>query len=225
MFRKPFNGYWCISQEFGNKDVPDNAPYKVHNGVDIACPKMTPIMHVNDGQVIFAGVDPSASKYQGGYGNLIRTKHADGFESYFGHLESIVSKTGQMVKKGDLAGYSGATGFCTGPHLHYGLLENSVWVDPTLYYEPEVSFKTEEKFAIGTKLIVQEDMYPNFRSAAGLDGIKIGELAPGTVIEITGAPNEKDSLTWYPFKIVSLEGLWIARADQTGANLVDPPIS
>lgn len=202
-FRKPFDGYWCISQEFGNKDVPDKNVYTVHNGVDYACPKLTPILHVNDGTVIFAGTDPDAAKYQGGYGNLIRTKHTDGFESYFAHLDSFASKVGQTVKKGDLAGYSDTTGFCTGPHLHYGLLLNGVWVDPTLYYEDEVAFKIEEKFSIGTKLVIQDDMYPNFRSAAGIDKIKIGTLTPGTVIEITGAPNEKDSLTWYPFKIVS----------------------
>ncbi|MFA4807633.1 peptidoglycan DD-metalloendopeptidase Csd1, partial [Helicobacter pylori] len=58
-------------------------------------------------------------RWNGGYGNLIKVFHPFGFKTYYAHLNKIVVKTGEFVKKGQLIGYSGNTGMSTGSHLHY----------------------------------------------------------------------------------------------------------
>jgi murein DD-endopeptidase MepM/ murein hydrolase activator NlpD len=64
--------------------------------------------------VSFAGVN-------GGYGNLIRIRHHDGYETRYAHLRAFASgvRAGTRVQQGDIIGYVGATGLATAPHLHY----------------------------------------------------------------------------------------------------------
>ena len=78
---------------------------------------------MNDGKVIFSG-------RMGGYGNVIKIKHPDGYMSLYAHQSRLRAKRGQTVKKGQIIGYVGSTGRSTGPHLHFGLKKNGRWIDP-----------------------------------------------------------------------------------------------
>jgi murein DD-endopeptidase MepM/ murein hydrolase activator NlpD len=63
---------------------------------------------------------------------MVRLRHASGYETYYLHLSSFASglRRGARVLQGDLIGRVGSTGLATGPHLHYGLKKNGVYVNP-----------------------------------------------------------------------------------------------
>ncbi|MCF0149204.1 MAG: peptidoglycan DD-metalloendopeptidase family protein [Clostridium sp.] len=98
-----------------------------HKGIDIAGDIGDNVFAAMDGEVIY-------SEYNdGGYGNLIIIKHEDNMSTYYGHLNEYKVKVGDKVKKGDIIGEVGNTGFSTGPHLHFELRVNNEPVDPTGY--------------------------------------------------------------------------------------------
>jgi len=97
-----------------------------HAGLDIAAAMWDPIVSVASGVVVFA-------EWGGGYGNLVIVNHADGWLSYYAHLEEIVVEIGQEVRQGELLGGAGTTGYSTGPHLHFELRYNGRPVDPHIY--------------------------------------------------------------------------------------------
>lgn len=94
-----------------------------HIGLDIAAALYDPIFATADGVVSFAGA-------HGGYGNLVVIDHADGWQSWYGHLSSISVVVGQQVRQGEIIGAAGSTGYSTGPHLHFELRHNGVPMDP-----------------------------------------------------------------------------------------------
>jgi murein DD-endopeptidase MepM/ murein hydrolase activator NlpD len=108
-----------ITQHFGVKSKLYRG--KPHNGLDLAASVGTPVLAAADGTVI--GVDDNdisrTRKYQ--YGKYVMIRHANGFATLYGHLSRQVVSVGMTVKRGDIIGYSGSTGYATGPHLHFGL--------------------------------------------------------------------------------------------------------
>lgn len=97
--------------------------YRPHHGTDFGARKGTPLLAVNDGRVSFSG-------WMRGYGNVVKIRHAGGYESLYAHQSRRRVKVGQKVKKGQIIGYVGSTGRSTGPHLHFGLMKNGRWIDP-----------------------------------------------------------------------------------------------
>ena len=83
-----------------------------HDGVDIAAPSGAPVRAAECGVVTVRGV-------QGGYGNMICVQHSDRFETCYAHLSGFAVNGGQTVRRGQVIGYVGCTGHCTGPHLHF----------------------------------------------------------------------------------------------------------
>ncbi|HAS90744.1 MAG TPA: hypothetical protein DCS12_00285, partial [Clostridiales bacterium] len=95
-----------------------------HSGLDLAAPKGTPVVAPNNGRVTFA-MEGLLSP-----GNTVVIDHGMGlFTSYY-HLDTINVKKGDEVKKGDVIGTVGTTGFSTGPHLHYAVSIYNTYVNP-----------------------------------------------------------------------------------------------
>ena len=69
---------------------------------------------------------------KGGYGNYVRLRHANGYETAYAHMNGFASgiEEGVQVSQGQVIGYVGSTGLSTGPHLHYEVLVNGNYVDP-----------------------------------------------------------------------------------------------
>ena len=98
---------------------------RAHRGVDYAAPKGAPVI------AAAAGVVTSAT-YDGANGRMVRVRHASGYETFYLHLSAFGSgiRAGVRVDQGQTIGLVGATGLATGPHLHYGLTRNGVFVNP-----------------------------------------------------------------------------------------------
>lgn len=98
---------------------------RAHNGVDYGAPPGAPVAAVASGTVLFAG-------WTNGGGRTVKVRHLNGYDSEYLHLSAIASgiRAGARVAQGDLIGRVGATGLVTGPHLHYGLKRNGVYVNP-----------------------------------------------------------------------------------------------
>ena len=86
-----------------------------HKGVDIKLSLGEPIKAAFDGKVRVV----MTSRYTGGYGNLVVIRHANGLETYYGHLQKHNVKENDIVKAGEIIGFGGNTGRSTGPHLHF----------------------------------------------------------------------------------------------------------
>jgi murein DD-endopeptidase MepM/ murein hydrolase activator NlpD len=99
-----------------------------HVGFDLSVVQQTPIQASNDGKVVLA-------EYFGIYGNAVIIDHGAGLLSLYGHMTALDVKPGQMVKKGDVIGKSGATGLAAGDHLHFGLFLQGVPVNPTEWWD------------------------------------------------------------------------------------------
>ena len=99
-----------------------------HVGFDLSVVQHYPIEAGNDGKVIYAD-------YFGIYGNAVMIDHGAGLISLYGHMSSIDVNPGQMVKKQDVLGKSGATGLAAGDHLHFGMFLQGVPVNPTEWWD------------------------------------------------------------------------------------------
>jgi murein DD-endopeptidase MepM/ murein hydrolase activator NlpD len=97
-----------------------------HDGLDIAAPSGTPIRAAECGIVSFAGV-------QSGYGNMVCVKHSSRFETCYAHMTNYAVSQGQRVNQGEVIGYVGCTGNCTGPHLHFETRVDGAARDPRPY--------------------------------------------------------------------------------------------
>lgn len=136
--------YRRISRGVGNVPVPRKKPakiaantnatapeaatkqrYRPHMGVDYAAPIGTPVFSVANGKVVHLG-------FSGAFGNLIILEHEGGYRTYYAHLSNynVELEVGNEVRRGLEIGYVGTTGRSTGPHLHFELRKDGVYVDP-----------------------------------------------------------------------------------------------
>ncbi len=117
--------FTCISSGFGRRVHPILGFSHLHAAVDLAAPPGTPVWAPADGTVLFAG-------RQGAAGKMVKLRHANGYQTVFAHLKSISAavKPGGRVQQKQVIGAVGSTGRATGPHLHYGMKKDGVWVNP-----------------------------------------------------------------------------------------------
>ena len=97
--------------------------WRAHLGTDFAAPTGTPVRTVGDGVVEFAGV-------QNGFGNVVFVKHRNQHVTVYAHLSRIDVRQGQSVEQSQTIGAVGATGWATGPHLHFEFRVNGQHQDP-----------------------------------------------------------------------------------------------
>ncbi|WP_040500525.1 M23 family metallopeptidase [Henriciella marina] len=118
LMKTPINGA-RLSSNFGYRRHPISGYNKLHKGTDFAAPSGTPIYAAGHGTI------ERANRY-GGYGNYVRIKHANGYQTAYAHMSRFASgmRSGARVQQGDVIGYVGSTGASTGPHLHYEVLRN-----------------------------------------------------------------------------------------------------
>jgi len=124
LVRKPV-GIGVMRSGFGARNHPLLGITKFHTGVDWAAPLGTSIYASGNGTIEKVG-------WEGGYGKYVRIRHANGYETAYGHMTAFARSTrpGARVRQGQVIGYVGSTGLSTGPHVHYEILVNGRFVDP-----------------------------------------------------------------------------------------------
>ena len=115
-----------ISSPFGNRTSPTAGASSYHQGIDIDGNTGDPVWAARAGIVIVAGWSNAA-------GNYVKIDHRDGFQSIYMHLNSFSTSSGAVVSAGQTIGTMGATGVATGDHLHFGIMQNGVYVNPCNY--------------------------------------------------------------------------------------------
>lgn len=120
-----FGNIYCITQYFGNTAFAQSGAYNGsgHNGVDFGSPEGTKIVAALSGTVVDTGNTDLSHSAAGAqcysYGKWVLVRHENGLATLYGHLSVISVSKGQDVSTGDTLGYSGKTGYATGPHLHF----------------------------------------------------------------------------------------------------------
>ena len=117
-----------LTSGFGPRADPKGRGHSMHEGMDFAGPRGTPIHATADGIVTFSG-------RQSGYGILVKIRHAFGFETVYAHLNRARVKPGQRVARGDRIGDMGSTGRSTGTHVHYEIRIDNRPVNPLKFIE------------------------------------------------------------------------------------------
>ncbi len=114
-----------VSSGFGGRMHPIMKNWRAHTGVDFAAPRGTPVWATADGTVDFVGV-------KGGYGNVVEVRHSNGVSTLYAHLSTFAQgvRAGTRVSQGQTLAFVGATGWATGPHLHYEFKIANVHQDP-----------------------------------------------------------------------------------------------
>jgi murein DD-endopeptidase MepM/ murein hydrolase activator NlpD len=133
LMRRPVRGENVrLSSGFGMRRHPLLGFVRPHNGIDWSAPIGTPIMAAGNGVI-------EEAKFRGEYGNYIRIRHANGYQTTYGHMSRFAPgiRDGLKVKQGQVIGHVGSTGLSSGPHLHYEILVQSRFVDPLSIQVPQ----------------------------------------------------------------------------------------
>ncbi|RTZ44756.1 M23 family metallopeptidase [Candidimonas sp. SYP-B2681] len=125
--------YPYLSSSFGWRRNPVTGRHAMHEGLDFAAPKGTPIHAASGGVVTEAGYRPD-------YGKLVEINHGNGLLTRYAHASAINVKRGDLVEKGHLIARVGSTGRSTGAHLHFEVRMAGHPLDPTLFLaKPQAS--------------------------------------------------------------------------------------
>jgi murein DD-endopeptidase MepM/ murein hydrolase activator NlpD len=123
--RAPLSYRRITSGYTGARLHPITKTVTAHYQIDYAAPIGTPVVATARGTVTSAG-------YEGGWGNMVRLRHDNGYSTHYGHLSAYGKniKAGTSVSQGQVIGYVGSTGWSTGPHLDYGMRLNGSPINP-----------------------------------------------------------------------------------------------
>lgn len=120
----PVSGY--NSSGFGYRLHPILNIVRFHYGTDFAANTGEQVLAFADGTVSFAGYDES-------FGNHLMIDHGDGWQSHYSHCSVLNVAQGVQVSGGECVALVGATGLATGPHLHFELTKNGIYINPEYY--------------------------------------------------------------------------------------------
>lgn len=113
-----------VTSGFSMRMHPILQTWRRHLGVDYAAPAGTPVRSVGDGTVVYAG-------WQSGYGKVVKIDHGSHRETIYAHLSRVDVQRGKRVEQGQRIGAVGATGWATGPHLHFEFRVDGTHQNPT----------------------------------------------------------------------------------------------
>ncbi len=119
----PVAGKHNVSSHFGYRPHPFNGKKSLHQGVDIAARRGTPIVAIAPGTVKFVG-------YKRGFGRMVQVEHSDSWVSTYAHASATIVAAGQPVLAGQMIAKVGSTGHATGPHLHLEIHREGQPIDP-----------------------------------------------------------------------------------------------
>lgn len=123
-YMSPVEG--CGSSGFGFREHPIEQVIKFHYGTDLAANGGTAVCAFAEGSVLAVGRDDS-------YGNYIILQHPGDTKSLYAHLSCVEVSEGQEIKLGERIAQVGATGLATGPHLHFEIMLEDVYLNPEYY--------------------------------------------------------------------------------------------
>jgi len=131
-----------------------------HSGLDVAAPMSTPVLAVDDGEVV-------GSAWMGGLGKAVMIIHADGMKTVYGHNNDLLLKVGEKVSRGQIIAYSGSTGRSTGPHMHFEVRFQEIAMNPEDflpygYHQSEIIVRED-----AGGIAVQETL-PDIRASSSL---------------------------------------------------------
>jgi Membrane proteins related to metalloendopeptidases len=112
-----------ITCPYGMRKHPITGVRKLHTGIDLRASTGTKVYAANSGTVTTSG-------YSSAWGNYIIISHGGGLTTLYAHLSRRSVSKGNKVKRGDIIGYTGNTGYSTGPHLHFEIDKNGTPYDP-----------------------------------------------------------------------------------------------
>jgi len=124
LVRKPVAA-GLVTSGFGWRTHPMLHVSELHSGVDWGAPYGTPIFAAGNGEIEEIGL-------KGGYGKYVRLKHANGYETAYGHMTAFAKglDVGSKVRQGQVIGFVGSSGMSTGSHVHFEIIVNDRFVDP-----------------------------------------------------------------------------------------------
>ncbi|MDY0308746.1 MAG: M23 family metallopeptidase [Castellaniella sp.] len=120
--------YPALSSSFGWRRNPVSGRYTMHEGLDFVAPRGAPIRAASGGLVTRAGS-------WHGYGRMVEIDHGNGLRTRYAHASSLLVKTGDIVRQGQLIARVGSTGRSTGAHLHFEVRMADYPLDPSLFIQ------------------------------------------------------------------------------------------
>ena len=123
-YSAPLKG--SVTSGFGYREHPVEGKERFHYGIDLAAEEGTPIGCFSDGTVSVVGESSS-------YGKYCIVKHGGGYETLYAHCSRIRTTAGEAVDMGETIAEVGSTGMATGPHLHFELHKDGVYLNPVYY--------------------------------------------------------------------------------------------
>ena len=145
---RPIKNMYNITSGFGLRIHPILKTWRRHTGVDITAPRGTPVYATADG-IISQNQPPS------GYGINVLIDHGYSYETLYAHLSKKVVRPGQKVKRGELIGYVGNTGFSVGAHLHYEVWRNGEPVNPVHFFWSDITPEEYNAILESSKVVNQ----------------------------------------------------------------------
>lgn len=123
LFKTPIRGRYRITSKYGWRRDPFTGLRSFHNGIDLATHKGTPIYASLSGTV-------AATGYSSVYGNYVIIRHHSGYQTLYGHMNTILTSRGKYVTTADKIGTVGTTGRSTGPHVHFTVYKHGATINP-----------------------------------------------------------------------------------------------
>lgn len=114
---------WDLNSGFGVRKDPFTGSYAQHQGLDMGAEMRSPLFATGEGKVTHADFD-------GNYGRMVEIDHGMGLMTRYGHMSRILVKKGDVVKRGTIIGQLGCSGRCSGPHVHYEVINSGRPVNP-----------------------------------------------------------------------------------------------